>query len=74
MALLSDLPREIILNIADRLDYAGTNALARTNKQIYRFVNRYLYCLDVTNKSQSRSLIWAIENHKLRVEATSNGR
>ena len=63
---LSDLPTEIILDIADQLDDAGMNALAHTNSQIYQFLNKYLYRHDVT-RARSRSLTWAIEN---RVETT----
>jgi ankyrin repeat protein len=59
---LPDLPAEIILNITDQLDVAGTNALARTNSQIYTFLNRYLYLRDVTESHGSRSLTWAVEN------------
>jgi ankyrin repeat protein len=57
---LSDLPVEILLEIADRLDDAGVNALARTNGQVYSVVNEYLYRRDFT-KPQSRSLAWAAE-------------
>jgi hypothetical protein len=61
---LSDLPTESILDIADRLDNAGINALARTNSQIYQFLNKYLYRRDVTRVmcKKSRSLTWAIKN------------
>ena len=55
---LSDLPREIILEIADHLDNAGTNALACTNGQVYDFLNKHLYRQDVV-KPESKSLIWA---------------
>ena len=58
---LSNLPREIILDIADHLDDSGLNALARTNSQMYQFLNKYLYRHDVT-RAWSRSLIWAIQN------------
>ena len=75
---LSDLPTESILDIADRLDDAGMNALARTNSQIYWFLNKYLYRRDVTRGDnvesnwgddvESRSLAWAIKNE---MEATA---
>ena len=45
---LSNLPTESIFDIADRLDNADINALARTNRQIYQFLNKYLYRRDVT--------------------------
>jgi ankyrin repeat protein len=63
---LSDFPSDIILNIADQLDDAGTSALARTNSQVYNLLNEYLYRRDVI-KHQSRSLTWAAEHG---VEAT----
>jgi ankyrin repeat protein len=56
---LSDLPREIVLDIADQLDDADLDALARTNSQIYQFLNKYLYRRDVTRRWSSRSLTWA---------------
>ena len=58
---LSDLPREILLDIADHLGDAGTSALARTNRYIYDFLNRYLYRQDLTNP-ESRSLLWGVRN------------
>ena len=63
---LSDLPREILLDIADQLDDAWLNSLANTNSQMYQFLNKYLYHRDVTSV-KSRSLTWAIRNG---VEAT----
>jgi ankyrin repeat protein len=63
---LSDLPTELVLDITDQLDDAGMNALARTNSQIYQFLNTYLYRRDVT-RLRSRSMTWAIKNG---VEAT----
>src|ERR1700684_1997171 len=63
---LSDLPREIILDIADQLEDAGMSALGHTNSQMYQFLNKYLYRHDVA-RARSRSLTWAIENG---VEAT----
>ena len=65
---LSDLPREIVLDIADQLNDAGMNALAYTNSQMYQLLNKYLYCRDVTRAwTLSRSLAWATKNG---VEAT----
>ena len=66
---LSDLPREIVLDIADQLDDADLDALARTNSQIYQFLNKYLYHRDVTRRwSRSLTWVWAIADT---VEATS---
>jgi ankyrin repeat protein len=62
---LSNLPREILLNIAEPLGDAGINALSRTNSQLYGLLNKFLYSRDM--RSRSRSLLWAAEN---RVEAT----
>jgi hypothetical protein len=45
---LSDLPNEIILEIADHLRDRATNTLARTNYHIYNLLNGYLYRRDVT--------------------------
>jgi ankyrin repeat protein len=65
---LSNLPREIVLGIADYLDDAEINALACTNSQVYDFLNRHLYRGDVTRfQFQSKSLSWAAE---LGVEGT----
>ncbi|KAN0070027.1 Ankyrin repeat-containing domain protein [Elaphomyces granulatus] len=55
----SDLPRVIILEIADQLDDVGVNVLLRTNRQIYDLLNRYLYRRDL-KRTQSRSLLWAV--------------
>ena len=55
---LSNLPREILLDIADHLDDAGMNVLAHTNSQVYDLLNRLLYRRDVA-KPQSKSLTWA---------------
>ena len=63
---LSDLPAELVLDIADQLDDASMNALACTNSQIYQFLNTYLYRRDVT-RLRSRSMTWAIRDG---VEAT----
>jgi ankyrin repeat protein len=65
---LSDLPVELMLDIAEQLDDAGLNALARTSKQLHNLLNDTLYCRDVTkSRGSSKSLIWAV--HK-GVEAT----
>jgi ankyrin repeat protein len=62
MSTLSDMPMEILFEIADHLDYRGVNALARTSRQLYSSLNvKHLYLHDVT-RSPSRSLIWAAEN------------
>ena len=53
---LSDLPTEIILDIADHLGDAGTNALPRTNSRVCNFLNQYLHRRDVT-KPQSKSSV-----------------
>ena len=57
---LSNLPREILLNIAEPLGDAGINALSRTNSQLYGLLNKFLYSRDM--RSQSRSLLWAAKN------------
>jgi ankyrin repeat protein len=62
---LSDLPMEILLNIAELLDDAGINALSHTNSQLYGLLNKFLYSRDM--KSRNRSLLWAVEKG---VEAT----
>ncbi|KAN0069193.1 Ankyrin repeat-containing domain protein [Elaphomyces granulatus] len=59
----SDLPWEILLEIAYQLDDVGMNALCRTNRQIYNFLNGYLYRRDLTRWScewECRSLHWAV--------------
>ena len=55
---LSNVPREILLNITDYLDDVEINALTRTNGQIYHFLNPHLYRRDVT-KSDGKSLTWS---------------
>jgi ankyrin repeat protein len=57
---LSDLPREILLDVADYLGDTGMNALARTNSQVYHLLNPLLYRRDIT-KPESKSLIWGAE-------------
>jgi ankyrin repeat protein len=60
MSNLPHLPRELLQEIAYHLDDAGLNTLCRTNRQVYDFLNLYLYRRDMTNKSdqQGRSLCW----------------
>jgi hypothetical protein len=53
---LSDLPGELILEIADQLDDAGTSTLSRTNHRFYDLLNGYLYRRDLTQTSRSISL------------------
>ncbi|KAN0074268.1 Ankyrin repeat-containing domain protein [Elaphomyces granulatus] len=67
---LSNLPSEMILDIADQLDDAGMNALACTNRRMYDLLNKRLYHRDVAEPSRSRyrSLIWVARND--RMEAT----
>jgi len=48
---LSDLPSEIILEIADQLPIGGISALSRTNRLFYNLLNGYLYRRDVTRIS-----------------------
>ena len=55
---LSNVPREILLNITDYLDNVEINALSCTNGQIYHFLNPHLYRRDVT-KSDGKSLTWS---------------
>ena len=57
---LSDLPREILLDIADHLNVKGTIALARTNSGLYQLLIKQIYRQDVA-KSNSVSLAWAAE-------------
>ena len=58
---LPNLPKEILLEIADYLDDAELNALARTNIEIYDLLDKHLYHRDLTNL-RSRSLLWALSN------------
>jgi ankyrin repeat protein len=69
---LSNLPREILLDITDHLGDKATNALARTNHQVYDLLNPYLYRRDVT-KPKSRSLTWAANIPDLYDDAVTNG-
>ena len=58
---LSDLPKEILLDIVDYLDSVGTNAPAHTNSGLCQFLNEYLYRQDLI-EPQSKSLTWAAGN------------
>ncbi|KAN0068565.1 Ankyrin repeat-containing domain protein [Elaphomyces granulatus] len=65
-----DLPRELLFEIAYQLDDARMNALCRTNRQIYDYLNRYLYRRDLT-RLVCRSLSWARKNCQgVEVQAT----
>ena len=57
---LSSLPREVVLDIADRLNDVGVNALVCTNSGVYNFLNEHLYRRDLI-RPQSRSVTWAAE-------------
>ncbi|KAN0074193.1 Ankyrin repeat-containing domain protein [Elaphomyces granulatus] len=63
---LSDLPRELLLNIALYLDEPEMNALCRTNRGVYDLLNTDLYRRNMTKKSgpspQGRSLLWGAKN------------
>ena len=63
---LSDLPREILVEISHYLDNVAMNALGSTNSQVYDILISYLYRQDLA-KPDSKSLIWAA---KLGVEST----
>ncbi|KAN0071225.1 Ankyrin repeat-containing domain protein [Elaphomyces granulatus] len=56
----SDLPWEILLEIAYQLDDAGMNALCRTNRQIYNVLNGDLYRRDLTRWSSEPSCICSL--------------
>src|SRR5467141_3476207 len=58
---LSNLPTELLIDIATHLDAAGMNALARTNTNAYNLLNDSLCCRDLT-QSRSSSLTWAAKN------------
>ncbi|KAN0068547.1 Ankyrin repeat-containing domain protein [Elaphomyces granulatus] len=58
---LSDLPKEILFDIASHLDDAGVNALCQTHHQVHDLLNVPLYRRDLT-RPQSRSLLWGISN------------
>jgi len=59
---LSNLPKELLLNIALHLDDAGMNAFCRTNNEIYEFLNMHLYRRDMTDDfgygEPGESLLW----------------
>ncbi|KAN0069282.1 Ankyrin repeat-containing domain protein [Elaphomyces granulatus] len=55
----SDLPREILFEIAYQLDDAGMSALCRTNRQIYDFLNGYLYRRDLTRRECKSLFFWS---------------
>jgi ankyrin repeat protein len=58
------MPTEIILMVADQLNDAGINALARTNSQMYGWLNEFLYRRDVTRRrpwSLPESLTWVLK-------------
>ncbi|KAN0068678.1 Ankyrin repeat-containing domain protein [Elaphomyces granulatus] len=58
--MLGDLPKELVIQIADHLDFKETNALCRTNGEIHDFLSYYLYYRDLTRSAGSgRSLLWA---------------
>ena len=59
---LSDLPNEIILEIADHLRDKAMNALARTSYGTYNLLNGYLYRRDVTRQAGGSSLKWGVLN------------
>ena len=60
---LSNLPKEILLEIADYLDDAGMNSLVRTNSNVYYLLNVLLYRRDLKRQISGRtSLVWAIAN------------
>src|SRR5882762_8352616 len=67
----SDLPRELLFEIAYQLDDAGMNALCRTNRQIYDSLNGYLYDRDLTRQvCRSLSWVWARNNWGVEIQAT----
>jgi hypothetical protein len=65
----SNLPRELLFEIAYQLDDAGMNALCCTNRQIYDYLNGYLYRRDLT-RLVCRSLSWARNNWGVEAQAT----
>src|SRR5712664_1784254 len=67
----SDLPREILFEIAYQLDDAGMNALCRTNRQIYDILNGYLYRRDLTRRECKSLFFWSkIEGGRVDPQAT----
>ncbi|KAL3492818.1 hypothetical protein BJX62DRAFT_100668 [Aspergillus germanicus] len=59
---LGDLPSELLLEINEHLSEAGRNALARTNREIYGWINHILYC-DNIRHSNASALRWAVINN-----------
>ena len=69
---LSDVPREILLSIADQLDIKGINSLCLTNSQLYNLLNEYLYRRDITqSEGPSRSLLWAATSKELPLSSST---
>ena len=58
--MLGDLPKDLVIEIADHLDDKEANALCRTNREIHNFLSYYLYYRDLTRSG--RSLLWAASN------------
>ncbi|KAL2796369.1 ankyrin repeat-containing domain protein [Aspergillus keveii] len=63
---LGDLPSELLLEINEHLSEADRNALARTNREIYGWINHILYCDNIRHNNAS-ALRWAVINN---VEST----
>jgi hypothetical protein len=63
---LGDLPPELLLEINEHLSEADRNALARTNREIYGWINHILYCDNIRHNNAS-ALRWAVINN---VEST----
>ena len=59
---LLDLPNELLLSIADRLELErDINAFARTNRRLYYLLNAYLYRHNM-QKFGGSALLWAAEH------------
>ncbi|KAL3459138.1 ankyrin repeat-containing domain protein [Aspergillus heterothallicus] len=58
---LGDMPREILLCIYDNLGERDRSALARTNKEVYEFLNPRLY-RDNVRYFNASALPWSVEN------------
>ncbi|OJJ02694.1 hypothetical protein ASPVEDRAFT_29253 [Aspergillus versicolor CBS 583.65] len=77
---LPHLPQNLILLIAEKLNFRDTNALARTCSTLYELLNRYLYHRSTKFRGQrSAVLLWACKNiqpqtarHALRAGADIN--
>jgi hypothetical protein len=50
---LGDLPSELLLEINEHLSEADRNALARTNREIYGWINHILYCDNIRHNNAS---------------------